>query len=224
MRFSVVFQDQELAGGVADQVGAHDVKVLTARRVEANHLGPVTSRIQHHLFRDHAFAEDAAGVIDVVQEQVEGPDALHQAGFHHRPLRGRHRPRDQVEGEDLFHPAAVGIHREGDALVHEHQVRAGAPLLKLGRQQPPEPVQDQPAMGVRQARRREYFVPGLRVRAIPRKQRGGRLRVSSRVLRAAEGLTLKHHWPIIAYFPCDDSVAWTRRSTCVEGGSGRMQS
>ena len=96
------------------------MKVLLARRVEADHLGPVTSRIQHHLFRDHAFAEDAPVVIDVVQEQVEGPDALHQAGFHHRPLRGRDRPRDQVEGEDLFDAAAVGIDREGDALVDEH--------------------------------------------------------------------------------------------------------
>ena len=36
---AVVLEDQELAAGVADQVGADDVHVLLARRAEADHLG-----------------------------------------------------------------------------------------------------------------------------------------------------------------------------------------
>ena len=55
------------------------------------------------------------------------------------------------------------------------------------------------------------------MRAIPGKQRGCRIPVIEIGVWAAECLTLNHH------FPCNDSVAWTRRSTSVEGRSGQIQ-
>ena len=79
-------------------------------------------------------------MVDVVQEQVEGLDALQQPGFERLPLGRRDRPRDQVEREDLLDAAAVGIDGEGDALVDEHEVGTGAALLKFGRSQLPKAI------------------------------------------------------------------------------------
>ncbi len=150
-RPAVVLQDEELAVGIADQVGADDVDVLPARRIEADHLGPVALRLEDQLLRDDALAEDAAVVVDVVEEEVERLDALEQTGFERLPFRGGDRPRDEVEGENLLDAAAIGIDGEGDALIDEDEVGAGAALLELGGLQAAEAFDDEPGVGVRPA-------------------------------------------------------------------------
>src|SRR5208282_3388952 len=54
---AVVFEHDELAAGVADQVGADDVHVLLARRAEADHLGAEALRFEDQFRRDHPFLE-----------------------------------------------------------------------------------------------------------------------------------------------------------------------
>ena len=72
-RPAIVFEHQKLAVGVADQVGADDVDVLFARRIEADHLGAIALRLQHQILGNDPFAENAPVVVDVVQEQVDAP-------------------------------------------------------------------------------------------------------------------------------------------------------
>ncbi len=147
------------------------MEVLPAGRVEADHLGPVALRLEDQLFRDDALAEDAAVVVNVVEEEVERLDALEQAGLHRLPFRGGDRPGDEVEGENLLDPAAVGIDGKGDALVDEDEVGGGAALLELGGLQAAEAFDDEPGVGVRPIRLGEEFIPGRGVAAVAGEQR-----------------------------------------------------
>src|SRR5438105_2854129 len=84
-----------------------------------------------------------------------------------RASGGRHGARDQIEGKDLLHAAAVGVDGEGDALVDEHEVGVGALGLELARPQPAEPVHQEAAVVVRPVGALEQLVPGRGVPAIP---------------------------------------------------------
>ena len=130
------------------------MEVLLAGRIEADHFRSIALGFQHQVFRDHALADNSLVVIDVVEEQVQRLNALNQTGLHRRPLFASHRPRNEVERENLLHAAPIRVDREGDALVDEHQVRAGAALLKLARQQLPQPFK-QTIMRLRLASRAE---------------------------------------------------------------------
>ena len=52
-------------------------------------------------------------VVDVVDEQVEGVQPLHQARLDHLPLGRRDHPRDDVEGPRPVDAGAVVVDREG---------------------------------------------------------------------------------------------------------------
>src|SRR5207237_10916868 len=67
----------------------------------------------------------------------------------------------------------IGIDGEGDALVDEDEVGAGAALLELGRLESAEALDDEMRMGMGPAGRAEKLVVGRAMRLVAREERGG---------------------------------------------------
>ena len=78
-RAAVVLQDEVAAVGVADQVGAADVDVDVARHRRAHELAAEERALVDQARVDDAVAEDELVVVDVLEEQVQRGEALHQA-------------------------------------------------------------------------------------------------------------------------------------------------
>ena len=77
------------------------------------------------LARDHAVGHHRHLVVDVVEEGLQGPDALGHAPFQDGPLIGGDHPGDDVQREGPLLPREV----EGHAAVQEgprHRVGPGA--------------------------------------------------------------------------------------------------
>ena len=103
----------------ARDVDAGDVRVHVARHVDPDHLGAELRVALDLLGRHDAGFQDLLAVIDVVDEAVQGRDALRQAALHVAPLGRRDDARDQVERDQALGARAIGvlraIDREGDA-------------------------------------------------------------------------------------------------------------
>ena len=124
----VVFEHVELAVAVAHQVDAADVAPDALRRVESDARLQEVARRQDELSRHDAVLDDALGVIDVVDEQVERLDALLQALLDGGPVRGADDAGQDVEREDALGPRLVAVHGERNAEVQQ---------VALGRLLPP---------------------------------------------------------------------------------------
>ena len=87
----------------------------------------VGGRGEDHVGRNDAVLEDLLLVIDVVDERVEGVDALLQAALDVVPFGRRDDARHQVEGEDALGAGRVAVDVEGDA--HLQQQALGGVLV-----------------------------------------------------------------------------------------------
>ena len=74
-------------------------------------LAAVARGPQDQLRRDDPVAEDLAVVVDVVDEQVQRPDALLQPALDPVPLVGGDQAGDRVERDDLLDPLRRGRRR-----------------------------------------------------------------------------------------------------------------
>ncbi len=127
-RAQIVLEHVELAFGDAHDVDPGDMDIDIAGHVHVLHLGAI-KLVAHDLRRgNHAGLDDFLAVIDVVQEQVEGADALEQAGLQLAPLGARQNARDDVEGDQPLGAGGAAIDRKGDAQALEQKVG----LLALG--------------------------------------------------------------------------------------------
>jgi hypothetical protein len=81
--------------------------------------------------RHHAFRQDASLVVDVLQEQVQGVNALGQTAFQPLPFTGRDDAREQVVGENPLGPLVIAVDGEGDALVEECAIGGLLPEVQL---------------------------------------------------------------------------------------------
>ncbi len=141
-RAGVVLEDDELAAaGIAHQVDAGDVHVDAARRLDADHLAAEVRAREHQRARDLAVAQDALRTVDVLQEEIQGDDALGEPALHPVPFGAREDAWHEIEGEEALGAAAVAVDGEGDALEQERQVGQPAAFVELG-----------PAHGLRGAR------------------------------------------------------------------------
>ena len=122
----VVFEDVHHAVATADEVGAGDVAPHALRRLEAGARPPeALARIDEPVGHD-AVGDDQPAVVDVVDEEVQGPDPLLEAGLDAGPFTGLDHPRHDVEGPDLLGALLVAVDVEGDA--HREQRLLGGPL------------------------------------------------------------------------------------------------
>ena len=85
----VVLEHKELAFTGAHNVHPGDMCIDAAGHIEPLHLRPELRIVEDFLGGDNAGLEDVLVVIDVVEEQVEGAQALLQPGFEGAPLSRR---------------------------------------------------------------------------------------------------------------------------------------
>jgi hypothetical protein len=85
----------------------------------------------YDLLGDDAVLDDLAVVVDVVDEQVECPDALPEAALDGAPVLRLDDARDDVEGEDPFLPLVVAVDVEGDPEIEEGGFGSTLPAEQL---------------------------------------------------------------------------------------------
>ena len=83
---------------------------------------------QHIEFRNHPVLENLLLMIDIVQKQIQGGDALGQAALQKLPFLGGNDPGDHVERKNLLRPGRIAINVKGDALPQ----KCGVHRLPLG--------------------------------------------------------------------------------------------
>ncbi len=71
---------------------------------------------------DHAVAEDELLVVDVLEEQVERGEPLHQALLDVLPLVGRDDARHRVHRPDALDAFFLAVDGEADAVLEHRQV------------------------------------------------------------------------------------------------------
>jgi hypothetical protein len=132
----------------------------------------------------YAVGQHLAGAVDVLQEQVEGGDALGQAALEDAPLGGGDDARDQIVGKDLLGALAAAVDGEGDALVQEREIGGRLALAHLARPHGLEAIEQGLVLRPRLALRVEHLVVGraegvgaeLRLRGQMGRRHGSRFR------------------------------------------------
>jgi hypothetical protein len=126
----VVFEHAEFAGAVTHDVDAGDVGVDAPGYVDALHLRAVL-RVAENLFSgDYARLENLLVVVNVVNEGVEGADALLEAALEPDPFfEGQDAPHD-VERDKALGAFVLAVHGEGDADAMEKGVGLRALLCQ----------------------------------------------------------------------------------------------
>ncbi len=93
------------------------------RRIQTVALLAERCRREHHFARNDAVVQNLLIVIDVVDERVQGVDALLQAALDVIPFVGGDDARNQVEGEDALGPGGFAIDVESDAHLQQQALR-----------------------------------------------------------------------------------------------------
>ena len=114
---------------------------------DAAHLAPVVAAAVEQVARHHAFGEDPALVVDVLEEQVDRRQALREAADERAPLGGGDDPGQQVERKDPLGALLVAVDGEGDALGQEGLVRLDLPQRQLPRRGGAELIEEGPVLG-----------------------------------------------------------------------------
>jgi len=127
----VVLQDEVFAPVIANEVRSADVDVDVPGNLNVREFAPKVLPRQDVMRRDDAVFHDALFVIDVMEKQIQGRNALHQAMFHALPFPCRDDARDQIKGEDPFSAARIAIHVKRDALTQEREVHGAALGLQI---------------------------------------------------------------------------------------------
>ena len=154
------------------------------RRLETDALPAETPGRLKDFGRHHAVLDDFLVVVDVVDEQIQGSDALLQAALDHHPVRCRHNPRQQIERKDAFGAGAVAVHVERDAHVQERALGGLLPPQQLAGRKSVNEVREGAGGGSGPAVRTEHLVEEVaRVVALESHTRGGQCPVCAPRLR-----------------------------------------
>ena len=127
------------AVAVAHQIAAGDVGVDPARRADSVDGAREMRAGGHEPPGDQPLAHDLTGVVDVVDEVVQGTDPLGQAALDVPPFRTTQHPRHEIQREGPFvggPTAPTGL--EGDPLLHEDRIAPPASLDQALRSEPAE--------------------------------------------------------------------------------------
>ena len=157
----VVFKDNEVAVLKADEIRAANGDVDVARDLKAGHLAAKLRAGIDELTRDDAVGEDAAFVVDVFEEEVQGADALRKAAFDDFPFLAGDDARQEVVGEDALGAFVFAVDVEGDALVEEAKVGGLLAALDFFRCERGEEVEQRPVVRMQHALAGEHLVVGV---------------------------------------------------------------
>ena len=147
----------------AHNVGADDMGIDAAGRIDADHLGQKRLILGDHRGRNASGAQDFLAVIDVVQEGVDRAHALFNALGQPSPFARRHDARDNIERDQPLVGLGRAIDVEGDAGLAKKGLglcRLAAQMVGLLARKPFREV----AIGVKRcAAGAQHFVKGKSV-------------------------------------------------------------
>src|SRR6185437_11101138 len=121
----VVFENYKLAAGHSDQVRPDHRDIYIARHLQPTHLAAEVSAAIDDLAGYDAVGENAAFVVNIAQEEIEGGDALGQAAFDAVPLRAGNQAGQQIIRKDFLGPFLAPVNRAGNALVRKAKAAEG---------------------------------------------------------------------------------------------------
>ena len=125
-RARVVFEDIKFLIVHPHDVDAGDMHPDVVGRALADHLRPIEWIAHNQFGRDDRFLENGALSVDILEEQVEGPRALREAGLELAPFRPRYETRNDVERDQPLGGVLVAVDAESDADAPEHVFGLGA--------------------------------------------------------------------------------------------------
>src|SRR5215813_9673830 len=85
--------------------------------------------------RDNAVVDDMLGLIDIVNKQVEGLNALLQPTLDEGPIAGFHNAWDDIEREDALRPGRIAVDVERDSHVQEGLLSSSLAPQEFARRQ-----------------------------------------------------------------------------------------
>ena len=112
---------------------------MTSGNLDPPRGAEVARVAEEQLGGQHAAADRPSLAVQVGEDGVEQPGALHQAGFQYAPVRGRQDQRQCVEVPRAWHRGAVAVGDRvavridlnvGDAVVVDELTHYGAQLLQ----------------------------------------------------------------------------------------------
>jgi hypothetical protein len=156
----VVFENGEVAVRKPDKIGAADADVDITGNIQAAHLAAEVFAAINEFAGDDAIGEDAAFVIDVAEEKIEGSEALGESLFDFGPLADRDDAREKIVGKDALCAFLAPVNGEGDALVEEGEVGGLLAAAELFGRETKEGVLEGAVVLARDAGRREHFIIG----------------------------------------------------------------
>ena len=112
----IVLEHDEPAVGPADEIGPDHRQIAALRHVHATHLAAIVPARVDNLARDDLVRQDAALMINVLQKQIEGGDALGEARLDLPPLGASDNARQQVVRKDLLGPLLAAVNVKGNSL------------------------------------------------------------------------------------------------------------
>ena len=100
--------------------------------IKPDQLGSVMLGGANDLQRDHSLLHDPLIVIDIMQKEIQGAQALLQPPLNQAPLVSRNDARHKIERHDALRALIAAVNREGDALVEVGHFRQSPLGLERG--------------------------------------------------------------------------------------------
>ena len=127
----VIFQDEEVAIGPANEVNSGDIHEDAFARQDPAERLEVAGRSKHHRRRDSPFVDDPLLMVEVGQEHVERRHTLNQPPLNPFPGSTRDYAWYQVKREDFFLPARIGVDRKRHPASKQRALREPLPGHEL---------------------------------------------------------------------------------------------
>ena len=153
----VVLEHEEAIVG-AHQVGAADGDPGAVGDRYPAHLEAVLGTAAHQVSGDHALGDDAGFPVHVLEEAIQGAEALGEAGLEVPPLLRGEDAGNAVDGNDALVGFLVPVDGEGDPLVGEGAGDALLDPADLVGGKLAQGVVQGPAVAARRAVRQEHLI------------------------------------------------------------------
>ena len=157
---AVILEDIELVVSDPHDVGADDMGIDAARRIDSHHFRNEGGVLQDDMRRNALGPQDLLAMIEVVGEGIERPHALFDARRQLPPLVGREHPGNDVKGDQPFGRFIAAVDGESDALPPEYPLGFLACPPDIGLGQGRQPFVDAGIRPPDRAVRPDHFVEG----------------------------------------------------------------
>src|SRR5262245_44270614 len=124
----IVFKNVVLAVLMPNQIGSGNMTPCAPGRLQPNTRLPKRFRRKNQIRRNHTIFQDLLLVVNVVDEDVQGMNALAKTTIDDGPFIGSHDSGNDVEGKDTLRTFLIAINVKSDA--HAEQGLLGRLLIE----------------------------------------------------------------------------------------------